>query len=411
MASLLSGCGRRGSNASHGGPSPDPNPGSAAFQSDALANTTSSGGGVPVYELKIAPRDVDGLERSAFSNQTVPASFSAGGQVFEHVLVRYRGAWARTWPKKPLKIFFPKDKPFEGQHCLNLNSGWRDPALIRECLAYHVFTACGVPAPKTRMVRLNLNGAFRGLYIQVQQPDKAFVKAFDLKGASVYKAVSRSNQSDERDLVVEAAFQRNYEKQTRKQEGYAELERFCHDLAHATNTLEFFNERVDLDKYVNYLAATALVQNWDGFNKNHYLIYDGKNSHKWFPVPWDLDRTFGDHWNGSFRETRLEPWLGIRAHPGVTGWNRLQDRFFSVPALRARFANRLNELLQHEFTEAKLFPVIDELEQEIAIDAALDRQRWPSMSSDRLHDALQQVKEFIEQRREFLLGELPKLLR
>ena len=46
--------------------------------------------------------------------------------------VRYRGDWARTWPKKPLKIFFEKEKDFDGQHTLNLNSNWRDPAFIRE---------------------------------------------------------------------------------------------------------------------------------------------------------------------------------------------------------------------------------------------------------------------------------------
>jgi len=93
------------------------------------------------------PNDLAAFERSAFSNQTVPATFVADGQVFEGVQVRYRGSWARSWPKKPVKIFFKKEKPFEDQHCLNLNSGWHDPALIRECLAYYVYAVCGAPAP------------------------------------------------------------------------------------------------------------------------------------------------------------------------------------------------------------------------------------------------------------------------
>jgi hypothetical protein len=46
--------------------------------------------------------------------------------------VRHRGQWARSWPKKPLKIFFNQDKLFEGHGSLNLNSGWRDPAFVRE---------------------------------------------------------------------------------------------------------------------------------------------------------------------------------------------------------------------------------------------------------------------------------------
>src|SRR3954471_5337304 len=126
---------------------------------------------LPVYELKMTPKDLLELERTAYSNQTHPGTFSANGQAYQ-VKVRYRGQWARTWPKRALKIFFEEDKPFEGQHCLNLNSSWRDPAFIREHLAYLTYAACGVPAPKSRMVRLDLNGKFRGLYVEVEQPEK-----------------------------------------------------------------------------------------------------------------------------------------------------------------------------------------------------------------------------------------------
>src|SRR5438445_324666 len=119
----------------------------------------------------------------------------ANGQVYDRVLVRYRGQWARSWPKKPLKIFFNHDKLFEGHHCLNLNSGWRDPAFVRETLAYQTYAACGVPAPESRMVRLDLNGQFRGLYVEIEQPEKAFLNRLNLKGAAVFKAISRSNQA------------------------------------------------------------------------------------------------------------------------------------------------------------------------------------------------------------------------
>jgi spore coat protein H len=113
---------------------------------------------LPVYELKMKPKDLASLERMSFGRETLPATFLAGGVVYTNVKVRFRGDWARTWPKKPLKIFFDHGQPFEGQRCLNLNSGWRDPAFVREPLAYHVYAACGVPSPRSRMVRLDLNG-------------------------------------------------------------------------------------------------------------------------------------------------------------------------------------------------------------------------------------------------------------
>jgi spore coat protein CotH len=125
-------------------------------------------------------------------------------------------------------------------------------------------------------------------------------------------------------------------------------------------------------------------------------------------IPWDLDRTFGDHWQMRFDEAQLPVMLGTRASPGVTGWNRLEDRFFSEPALRLRFLNRLSELLEQEFTPAKLFPVLDNLETEIAPAAELDRVRWPGPAGD-LHRGIAGVKSFIERRRAFLQKEIPKL--
>ena len=363
---------------------------------------------LPLYELKMDAKDLAALERNPGSNETHPATFVAESEVYTNVQVRFRGEWARSWPKKPLKIFFSRAKPFQGHHSLNLNSAWRDPAFVRETLAYHVYDACGVPASRSRMVRLHLNGRFRGLYVEVEQVDKSFLGRFNLKGAGLYKATSDNNQADERDLGSEAAFAPHYENESQKTDGLRELQLFCHELALATNALDFFTRRMDLEKYINYLAASVLVQHWDCFNKNHFLVYDRSGSGKWFALPWDLDRTFGDHWNHSFDCANLSILLGTRQAPGVTGWNRLQDRFFSEPVLRARLLERLAELLEKEFTTEKLFPLLDRLESEMGRDAALDRRRWSGPRED-LHSGIAGVKSYIEQRRTFLQRELKQL--
>ncbi len=354
------------------------------------------------------PRDLARLEQNPFSNDTYPATFISSGVVYEGVKVRFRGQWARTWPKKPLKILFDHDKMFDGQRCLNLNSAWRDPAFVRETLAYQVYSACGVPAPQSQMVRLHVNGKFRGLYVQVEQPDKEFLNRVNFKGASLFKAISKSNRADERDLGAEASYKLHYNQETHKAGGYGELQKFCRDLVRTTNSLDFFTQRVDLEKYINYLAATILVQNWDCFNKNHFLLHDGRASKKWCVVPFDLDRTFGDDWRGPFDQDRLSIMLGTHQMPGTTGWNRLEDRFFNEPVLRSKLYKRLEELLEKEFIPAKLFPILDRLEADITPSAALDRQRWPSPTPD-LHGGIAEVKSYIKGRKAYLLLELAKL--
>jgi len=356
----------------------------------------------------MAPADFEAVENNGFSNDARPAVFRAGGKVYKGVKVRVRGSWSRSWPKKSLKITFDHDSPFEGHHSLNLNSGWRDPAFVREPLAYHIYEVCGAPAPRSRMVRLDVNGRFNGLYVEVEQPDKAFLTRVGFEGASIYKASSRGRDADERDLGNEDAYSGAYKKETQKTKGYGELQEFCHGLDTATDKLDYITRHVDLDRYVNYLAGTALIQHWDGFNKNHFLVHDTRGSQKWIVVPWDLDRTFGDHWNGSFTETRLPLLLGTRRLPGVTGWNRLEEKFFSEPTLRSRFVQRLSDLLAKEFTAEKLDPMLDTMEKEILADASRDRSKWPGSDTD-IHGEIAQLKTFIAERRNFLLREVDRL--
>lgn len=351
--------------------------------------------------------DLNALEAQPWGKSTKPGVLTMEGHRFENVGVRHRGEWARSWPKKPFKFILKPDDASEGHHSFNLNSAWRDPAFIRELLAYHVYAACGVAAPEARMVRLNVNGSFMGLYVQVEQPDKAFLKRVGLKGLHLFKTSSPSNQADERDLGSERAFAANYTRENHTPGTLTDLRNFCHEMAVTKEVGAFFTNRVETEAYINYLAATALIQHWDGYNKNHLLGFD-PNAQRWRVIPWDLDRTFGDVWTESFRESRLSALLGTRRQPGVTGWNRMFDRFLSHPDLRKRYLNRLEELLETEFTPTKLNPVIDGWAAHIAQDASLDRKRWPSMAGG-LKPGIEQLKRWIVERREFLKREIAQL--
>src|SRR5204862_4955072 len=135
--------------------------------------------------------------------------------------------------------------------------------------------------------RVHLNGKFRGLYVEVEQPDKAFLKRLDLKGVTIFKTTSQIKQGDERVHGPAEAYRTHYEQETQKAEdGYGALKKFCDELAQTEDALAFFEKNLDLEKYINYLAATTLCQNWDGYSKNHFLVYNGRGSKsgskKWF---------------------------------------------------------------------------------------------------------------------------------
>lgn len=374
---------------------------------------------LPIYEIRMKAEDLEMMDMNPRGEEMYPATFTANGVTYENVKIRYRGQWARTWPKKPLKIFFNEDKQFEGQRRLNLNSSFRDPSFVRETVAYHVYRTAGVPASRSQLARVHMNGEFRGLYVQVEQPDKEFLKRNELKGMTIIKAASKVKESDERTYPTVERFRMHYEQETQKDEdAYGALKRFCDGLESAPDALKFFEENVDLERYVNYLAASALCQNWDQFNKNHFMVYDAKGSKKWFVLPWDLDRTMGDHWDWSFGRADLPVELGTSEMPGVTGWNRMMDKFFSHPELRKRLAKRIDDLLEKEFTPEKLDPVIDEMHAAMKPEAEMDYRRWPNLHGTEwwrdekvgLEKSVQTVKQFVRDRRAFLKGEVANMM-
>ncbi len=365
---------------------------------------------LPLYSILMEPRDLQALQRNFRSNQLYPAAFIANGEVYDRVLVRHRGDWARTWPKKAWKIVFRKDRPFGKKQRLNLNSAWRDPAFIREPLAYEIYQMAGSLSLRSKMVRLHLNGEFWGLAVEVEQPKSQYLARVGLRGAVLYKGTSRGNGADEKDYPTREQYARYYTLESGRDSNFQDLWEFCRDASQAGDLVSFFESRIDLPRYINYLCAGALTQNWDAFTKNHFIAFDVENSGKWTWIPWDLDRTLGDHWRWSFDSTDLPVLQGIQHYPGPTGWNRIQDLFLREPALRDRFFNRLQELLQDTFTEERLLERIDALEETIKGEADADRRKWGiglGRGSPSLRAGVEQLKNYIVQRRKFLLEQLP----
>src|SRR5262249_53178961 len=110
------------------------------------------------------------------------ATFSAGGETYKNVGLRFKGnasymASSRGL-KRNLKIDFnhyDEEQSFHGLKSINLNAGAMDPTKAHEALSYAIFRAAGVPAPRTAFaqVTLTIPGKFDrellGAYTLVEQ--------------------------------------------------------------------------------------------------------------------------------------------------------------------------------------------------------------------------------------------------
>jgi hypothetical protein len=91
------------------------------------------------------------------------AELTAEGKTFKNVGIRYKGnssyVAAGNSLKRNFKIDlerFDENQAFHGRRSLTLNAGAMDPSRLREALAYAVFRAAGVPAPRTAFAEVTL---------------------------------------------------------------------------------------------------------------------------------------------------------------------------------------------------------------------------------------------------------------
>jgi hypothetical protein len=383
----------------------DPTPNHAYYVQDGPVTSN-----LPVYHLLISASNLQTLDNNPSSNDLVEATFVHNGIVYDGIGVRYRGAWARSWPKKCWKIKFNKGHYFEGQRTLNLNSCWRDPAFMREKLAYDVFKWTGVPYCETKFVRLQLNGQFWAILVEIEHPDKRYMARNNRANGALYKANPGANDRDERVFGSYEEYVSAYDKHTREWEPYDDLITFIEGLNAATDAEQFLKDHLNLDAFAGYMAANACIMNWDQFARNHYDLCDTEGTGKWEQAPWDLDRTMGDHWNGSFSAYDLPLLSGDRNHTVVSGWwNRVVDKFLSVPAYRNLYYSRLAECLNTFYTEENMLEQIDYHYSMLADEVAMDLAKWGGGSGRTLTAGVTELKGFVHNRIAFIKANLPSM--
>jgi hypothetical protein len=150
---------------------------------------------IPSFELTLdeAAKAILSNADEAAKKTWVHAQFTFGAIHFADVGVRVKGASTlRVLPEKAsLKIKFNKWKKGQKLHGLEeltLNNMVSDRTFLAERLAYHVFRAADLPAPKANTARLAINGEDYGIFANIETPDEHFMaRAFSGRAKSLYE--------------------------------------------------------------------------------------------------------------------------------------------------------------------------------------------------------------------------------
>lgn len=247
---------------------------------------------------------------------------------------------------------FVDQEPVAGLGRLTLNNNKQDTSLISQSLAYRVFRAAGLAAPRVGFATVTVNDEPLGIYSNVESVRKPFLRRSfgDGSGMLVEGTIN--------DVVPESLAR--LEVQGAKKPGDRDrLEALAALLASADPLdVEQLGSLVDLDDFFTFWAVESLLNIWDGYtsNQNNYFVYATPADGLFRFIPWGADAAAGvaPNFGGPFAPRRTPPPVAAQA--------ALPNRLYFTPGMADRYRGTLEGLLDSVWREDELLAEVDRLE-------------------------------------------------
>jgi hypothetical protein len=342
------------------------------------------------------------------------------GELYDNAFVRIRGQTSRGWPKKSYKFELNDDHHFRFRPDaprvseFNVNGTYTDKSFLRYQLADEHKRAAGLPCMESFHLRLHQNAQFFSLALFVEQVDRDFLRRQGLPDTG---ALYKGNQSA---FAVNPSL---YEKKTRQNESYADLQAFFTGLQLNGQALEnFLFDNVEVAEVVNYMATVAITQDIDATDKNHFFYRDTEGTRLWRILPWDLDLTFGPNalntdvivysqQSPSPPIYTSHPFIGARPYTLSPGkYNRLLEAIAFTPRTQQMLLRRIRTLADQFLASGFFTNRINALVPLLQPEVDLDHARWqgnahfPGNTYTLRQAADRIIKEYLVPRLPFLTG-------
>lgn len=356
-------------------------------------------------EVELDPKDWESVRRSGRdfgvlvenceSKRPTPdifdyakAKIRIDGTLVEEVGVRKKGFLGSLSVARPsLKVKFNeyvKEQRFEGSRRLTLNNNFQDYATLRTCLAYEVFRAAKVPAPRCNYAIVQVNGEAMGVYTHVESIRKPFLRRhFGPKIGPLFESQAADFRKDMIRLFEPKLGEENPD--------YTNMLAVADALDKGGDSLlKTVKELFDLDALINYWATESLVAHWDGYagSKNNVYLYQAPSDGKMHLIPWGADTSFSVRGSliGTPPDDRKSVYLKASLVRGL----------YKIPEVRERYQARMQVLLDSVWDAEALVRYLDRSAK--AIQAAGGKLDIAAMES---------LKWFIRGRKGQVAADLP----
>jgi len=289
---------------------------SSPSASATASNPPASGvapGGAPIFDptvlhearLDLDPAAWQALRDAYLSNQYYAANFNVDGAAIAQIGVRSRGEGSRNEEKPGLKLDFNKYVPgqeYYGYKTMVLDNLVTDASMIRERLAFLVYEAMGIPAPRNAYAKLTVNGQYWGLYSLVEPISKPFLKSrlgeesgnlFDYEWSFHYDLGFLGGNPNE---YVPLPFQpETNEDHKDVADGLVAFIEAVNN-APSAGFSSTIGARIDVDRFLTHVAVENALAEADGIvgdqGINNFYLYEYGQKNRFVFIPWDKDSTF-----------------------------------------------------------------------------------------------------------------------
>jgi hypothetical protein len=254
---------------------------------------------LPRFDIELPPASVTALNLVTSAEDPrqdvyVTGSLKYGTETVTNIGIRIKGegSFQKLDKKPPFKLKFDAfvDKQeFRGLRRMAFNNLFEDASFIAERLAYDVYRAAGVAAPRCNSALVYVNGTFYGVYANVEAEDKTFLKRwFPTDGGNLY-------EEGQVDFVSGAETRFDLETNETVNDR-TDLETLI-DAVQGSSPETFLQDiagQLDTAQWLKFTAVEAAVNQWDMyaytvFYMNNFRIYSDPTSKKFAFIPWGHD--------------------------------------------------------------------------------------------------------------------------
>jgi spore coat protein H len=291
------------------------------------------------------------------------------------------------------------------------NAVW-DHAFVNEQLVYELYRTAGLPAPRTALARVTVNGETFGLYVMRETYDeRSLAQHFADPTGNLYESSGPVGGLDT-----------GLDPRTNKRSGdTSDLAAVAEVVATASGEeyRDAIGELVDVDQLLTYWAIEALAGHWDGYAydltapdlfpgavhpptnpfPNNFYLYHDPTSDRFVFLPHGADLTLGI---GSWSTYEVGPATPVLLPPKVDA--SIAARLWEYPAFRDELAERIRWVLDEVWDVPALSARSDLVADLVRADGLTGSREFVTMSE--FESTLAHRKDFLTRRPEAVRAEL-----